>query len=70
MGNTLDVGCPTCFAIPGELCRSRFLLHGERVTPVVCVTHPARSVHSQREYERQSLARQLLALALMNLRAE
>lgn len=70
MGNVIDVGCPTCFAIPGELCRSRFLLNGDRVVPVVCATHQARSIDSQREFLRHSLAKQLLALALMTLRGK
>ncbi len=71
MGNGIDVGCPICFAIPGELCRSRFLLHGESgVTPVVCATHQARSIDSQREFLRHSLAKQLLTLALMTLRGK
>jgi hypothetical protein len=71
MGNDHDVYCPTCFAMPGELCRSKFLAHGrDRVTAVVCAAHPARLVDSQRDFLRHSLARQLLALALMSLRGK
>jgi hypothetical protein len=71
MGNDQDVYCPTCFAMPGELCRSKYLAHGrDGVTPVICTTHPARLMDSQRDFLRHSLARQLLALALMTLRGK
>ena len=70
MGDDLDVYCPTCFATPGEMCRSKYLVHGnQEVTPVICRTHYARLLDSQRDSIRGSIARQLLAVALMTLRS-
>jgi hypothetical protein len=43
MNNALDFFCSTCFALPGESCRSKYLVHGNgEVTPVICPTHSLR----------------------------
>ena len=69
MGNDIDVYCPTCFAMPGEMCRTKYVAHGDdEVTPVICFTHSARLVDSQRESLRQVFAMQLLATAIETLR--
>jgi hypothetical protein len=40
--------CPTCFAIPGELCRTKYIVHGNgEVTPVICLTHMSRLVSEE-----------------------
>jgi hypothetical protein len=69
MGDDLNVYCPTCFAMPREMCRTRYLVHGDgEVTPVICRTHIGRVLNSQKDSIRNSIARQLLAAALMSLR--
>jgi hypothetical protein len=69
MGEDIGVFCPTCFATPGEKCRTKFLVHGNgEVTPVICRTHLGRLLDSQKDSVRNSIARQLLAAALMTLR--
>jgi hypothetical protein len=69
MGNETEVYCSTCFALPGEPCRTKFLVYGRsEVMPVVCRTHQARLLDSRREALRSSFARQLLAVALLTLR--
>ena len=69
MGDAMDVYCSTCFALPGEMCRTKYLIHGkDEVTPVICRTHSARLVESQRELMRRSFAHRLLAAALIALR--
>jgi hypothetical protein len=69
MVDDIDVYCSTCFALPGELCRSKYLVHGrDEVTPVICRTHYARLLDRQKSSNRNSIARQLLAVALMTLR--
>jgi hypothetical protein len=71
MGNEIEVYCPTCFAMPGELCRTKFLAHGEdEVTPVICRTHLDRLLESQQDSIRSSIARHLLAVTLMTLRGQ
>jgi hypothetical protein len=71
MGADIDVYCPTCFAAPGEKCRTKYLVHGNgEVTPVICQTHLARLLNSQKDSLRDSIARQLLAVALMSLRGK
>ena len=71
MGNDIDVYCITCFALPGELCRTKFLVYGKNhVMPVVCPTHHARLLSRHRILMRQSLARQILTLALTTLRGK
>jgi len=69
MGDEINVYCPTCFATPGELCRTKYLVHGnDEVTPVICPAHLARLLDSQKEFVRGSIARQLLAVTLLTLR--
>jgi hypothetical protein len=44
-----DVYCPTCFAMPGESCVSKYIVHGAgELTPVICATHDTRIVESER----------------------
>ena len=65
MDNGLDVYCSTCFAMTGEACRSKFLVHGhDEVTPVICRPHSARLVDSQTESNRHLFAKLLCAVAL------
>jgi hypothetical protein len=55
--------------MPGEKCRTKYLVHGSgEVTPVICRTHLNRLHDSQKDSIRNSIARQLLAVALMTLR--
>jgi hypothetical protein len=69
MGDDRSVFCPTCFAAAGEKCRTKFLVHGNgEVTPVICRTHLGRLLDSQKDSLRNSIARQLLAVALLTLR--
>jgi hypothetical protein len=69
MSSDTDVYCSICFAMPGEMCRTKYVVHGrDEVTPVTCRTHSARLVAGQRDSIRQSFARQLLAVALLALR--
>jgi hypothetical protein len=69
VGDDLKVFCPTCFATPGEKCRTKYLVHGNgEVTPVICRTHLGRLLDSQKDSIRNSIARQLLAVALLALR--
>jgi hypothetical protein len=69
MDNGIDVYCSTCFALAGEACRSKFLVHGyDEVTPVICRTHSARLVDSQTESNRHLFAKLLCAVALTTLR--
>jgi hypothetical protein len=47
MDEGIDVSCSICFAIPGELCRTKYVVHGyDEVTPVICPTHSSRLVDS------------------------
>lgn len=65
MDRTIQVSCPTCFAVPGELCRTKYIAHGRgRVTPVVCPTHSTRQTASERVCMKQALAQQICAVAL------
>jgi hypothetical protein len=69
MGHGIDVYCSICLAMPGEMCRTKYLVHGDdEVTPVICPTHMTRLVDSQHEATRHSLARLLCAVALITLR--
>ena len=69
MSRDIDVYCSTCFALPGELCRSKFLVYGlGEVMPVICPTHQTRLIAGQRKVLRHSLARHLLNVALSSLR--
>jgi hypothetical protein len=48
MTNAVDLFCSTCFALPGESCRTKYLVHGDgEVTPVICPTHSIRLIDSQ-----------------------
>jgi hypothetical protein len=41
----INVYCSTCFAVPGELCRTKYIVHGyQEVTAVICPTHNSRLV--------------------------
>jgi hypothetical protein len=71
MDDDIGVYCATCFAMPGELCRTKYVVHGnDEVTPVICRAHSARLLDSQKDSIRGSIARQLLAVALMSLRGK
>jgi hypothetical protein len=57
--------CSTCFAMPGEMCRTKFLVYGhDQVMPVVCPTHSTRLADSEREAMRLSLVRLLCSVTL------
>ena len=63
--------CPTCFAIPGEECRTKYVVHGDdEVTAVLCPTHGPRLADSEREALRDSLARLLCAVVLPRLQKQ
>jgi hypothetical protein len=69
MAPGIDVYCSTCFAMQGEPCRTKYLVHGhDEVTPVICPTHNARLVDSHANSIRHLFAGHLLAVALMTLR--
>jgi hypothetical protein len=45
----INVYCSTCFAVPGEQCRTKYIVHGfQEVTAVICPTHNSRLVDSDR----------------------
>jgi hypothetical protein len=68
MSQVTRVFCSTCFALPGELCRTKYVAHGQdEVTPVICPTHPSRLADSERESSRDMFARLLCALAISTL---
>ena len=68
MAKDTDVFCSICFALPGEECRTKFLVYGrDRVMPIACRTHNARAVASQRHSIRQTFATQLLLAARKTL---
>lgn len=49
MDVSISVYCFICFAMPGEMCRTKYLVHGlGEVTPVICPTHATRLIDSQR----------------------
>jgi hypothetical protein len=63
-----DVFCSICFALPGEQCRSKFLVYGRGdVMPIICRPHSARLVASHRQAMRQTFAAQLLSVARKTL---
>ncbi len=69
MSSEIEVYCSTCFALPGEACRTKFLVYGlDEVMPVVCPTHQARLITAQKKAMRHSLARNLLSATLSTLR--
>jgi hypothetical protein len=48
VNEALDLYCSACFALPGELCRTKYLVHGDgEVTPVICLTHTIRLIASR-----------------------
>ena len=68
MNYATEIYCSTCFALPGELCRTKFLVHGrDEVTPVICPTHETRVADSEREAMRHSLAQLLCSVTLKSL---
>jgi hypothetical protein len=68
MDQAIDTYCPSCLAMPGERCRSKYLiLNKDEVLPVVCPTHSARLVANERESLRQALAQMICAVALQRL---
>jgi hypothetical protein len=64
----IQISCSTCFAMPGEQCRTKYLVrgHGE-ITPVLCPTHSARLAEAERAFMKQALARQICSVALQCL---
>jgi hypothetical protein len=45
----INVYCSTCFAVPGEPCRTKYIVHGfQEVTAVICPTHNSRLVDSDK----------------------
>jgi hypothetical protein len=68
MDHGTQIYCSTCFALPGEMCRTKFLVYGhDQVMPVICPTHSSRRADSEREVMRRSLAQMLYAVALQCL---
>jgi hypothetical protein len=61
----IHISCSTCFAVPGEECRSKYLIRGQgEVTPVLCPTHSTRLAEGERALMKQALARQICAAGL------
>jgi hypothetical protein len=68
MDFAIDVSCSTCFAIPGEKCRTKYLVRGEgEITPVICPTHSSRLEASERALMKQALADQICSVVLDSL---
>jgi hypothetical protein len=68
MDQAINTYCPSCFAMPGERCRSKYLiLNEDEVLPVVCPTHSTRFVVSERQSMRQALAQMICAAARQRL---
>ena len=68
MNKAIDISCSTCFAIRGELCRTKYLVHGQdEVTPVICPIHSSRLVDSHRDSNRYLWA--TLAIAINRIAA-
>ncbi len=64
----IHVSCSICFAVPGENCRSKFLIRGQgEITPVLCPTHSARLAEGERALMKQALAQQICTAALESL---
>lgn len=60
--------CSTCFAMPGEKCRTKFLVYAHnQVMPIICRTHSTRLADSEKQALRLSLARLLCSVALQRL---
>jgi hypothetical protein len=64
----IRIYCSTCFAIPGEPCRTKYIVHGRgEVTPIICPPHSTRLSDCEKELVRHSLAQLLCAVALQCL---
>jgi hypothetical protein len=64
----IDVSCSICFAIPGEMCRTKYLVRGEgEITAVVCPTHDSRLEAGERALMKRALAEQICSVALDSL---
>jgi hypothetical protein len=51
MDQSFSIFCPTRFAIPGELCRTKYVVHcNDEVTPIICLSHGSRLVDEQGNY--------------------
>jgi hypothetical protein len=49
MDEGINVSCSMCFAVPGELCRTKYVAHGYHdVTPVMCPTHRSRLIDARK----------------------
>jgi hypothetical protein len=60
-----DLSCSTCFALPGEKCRTKYLVRGEgEITAVICPTHDSRLEAGERALMKQALAQQICSAAL------
>lgn len=65
MDVSTDVYCATCFAMPGEKCRTKYLIYDhDQVMPVICPTHGSRLAAREKHLVRQSLAQMISAVAL------
>jgi hypothetical protein len=61
----IDISCSTCFAIPGEMCRTKYLVRGQgEITPVICPTHSSRLKAGERALMERALAQQICSVAL------
>jgi hypothetical protein len=61
----IHVSCSTCFAIPGEKCRTKFLIRGQgEITPVICPTHSSRLEAGERALMKRALAQKICSVAL------
>jgi hypothetical protein len=61
----IDISCSTCFAIPGEMCRTKYLVHGQgEIVPVLCPTHNSRLEAGERAWMKRALAEQICSVAL------
>jgi hypothetical protein len=61
----INISCSTCFAIPGEKCRTKYLVRGEgEITAVICPTHNSRLEAGERAMVKQALAQQIFSVAL------
>jgi hypothetical protein len=64
----IDISCSTCFAIPGEQCRTKYLVRGQgEITAVICPTHSSRLEAGERALMKRALAQQICSAALESL---
>jgi hypothetical protein len=69
MDDEIELYCPTCFALPGERCRTGYVIRNDdEVLPLICVTHNARLLASHALDH--LLAVRLLAAALIAFRGD